>query len=168
MKTIIIKTLGTSLFLFGALAGCKGSQAPDAATASPAPETAAVTTAAPAPAPTPAPEADAPPMAIPDTADGIWQAIDQHSAELKAAIASGALDTVHHHAFAIRDLVAALPAHSPTLPADDQAKLQSEVKFVSTLAARLDETGDAGDKAGTQANYDKLVTVLNGITRTKQ
>ena len=66
-----------------------------------------------------------------------------------------------------RDLVAALPAHSPTLAAGDQSKLQGDIKFVSTLADRLDESGDAGDKAGTQASYDQLVQVLTGITRTK-
>ena len=104
---------------------------------------------------------------VPKTADAIWQAIDTHSSELKAAIESGALDTVHHHAFAIRDLIAALPAHSPATSVDEQTKLQNQVKFVATLADRLDASGDSGDRAGAQSNYDKLVAVLNGITRYK-
>ena len=106
-------------------------------------------------------------MDIPATADAIWVEINKHSAELKATIAGGDLKEVHHHAFAIRDLVAALPSHSPQLPAEDAAKLAGEVKFVSTLADRLDESGDAGDKAGAQASFDQLTTVLTGITRTK-
>lgn len=167
MNLTTVKTIGTGMVLISALVACKGTQAPDA-TSPPAPAIDAPAAAsAPAPEPAMAAEEEAAPLAIPDTADGIWQAIDQHSTELKAVIDSGALAEVHHHAFAIRDLVAALPAHSPTLPAEDQAKLEGEVKFVATLAARLDETGDAGDKAGSQENYDKLVAVLTGITRTK-
>lgn len=170
MNHLPIKLLGLPLFLAGVLAGCQRSQTDGTAatpTASPAPP--ATTTAAPTPAPEPtsAPEKAAAPAAIPDNADAIWQAIDQQSAELKTTIESGSLENVHHQAFAIRDLVAALPAHSPALPADEQTKLQKEVQFVATLADRLDETGDAGDRAGAQANYDKLVVVLNGITRTK-
>lgn len=101
--------------------------------------------------------------AIPETADAILQAIDTKSAELKKTIDSGALDNVHHEAFAIRDLVAALPAKSASLPADKLAKLRGSVKFVATLAERLDATGDAKDLAGTKANYAKLTTVLASI-----
>lgn len=39
------------------------------------------------------------------------------------------------------------------------------MKFVATLAERLDAAGDAGDKADVEANYDKLVAVLGGMTR---
>ena len=171
MNTMTVKHIGASLVLIGALAGCNPGKTPDAASSAPVPtdqaQVAAATPTEPAPAPTQAPEAEGASVTIPNTADGIWQAIDQQSAALKAGIQSGSLKDVHHMAFAIRDLVAALPAHSPTLPAEDQSKLQGEVKFVATLADRLDATGDANDKAGAQANYDKLVTVLNGITRTK-
>lgn len=176
MNVITARNLGTALVLVAALTACKGNQAPpDATTTTPAPAVETAPAPAPAAAATTAPMAEMPmpaegeaaPTSIPDTADAIWQAIDQHKTELKATIDSGSLGEVHHHAFAIRDLVAALPTHSPTLPPEDKAKLDSEVKFVTTLASRLDESGDAGDKAGAQANYDQLVTVLNGITRTK-
>ena len=170
MNIIIVKTFGASFVLIGALAGCSGNKTPDAA-ATPTGPAAEAPTAAATPsetAPTAqAPEAEAPSMQIPATADGIWQAIDKQSADLEAGIQANALKDVHHQAFAIRDLVAALPERSKALSADEQAKLQGEVKFVATLADRLDATGDANDQAGAQANYDKLVTVLNGITRTK-
>jgi hypothetical protein len=169
MNPIRASVLGSALVAIGLLSGCKGSQAPESTATAPTPAPQAAPAAA---TPVPAPEATAAeptatPTSIPGSADAIWQAIDQHNAELKATIATGDLAQVHHHAFAIRDLVAALPAHSPTLPADAQAKLKSEIQFVSTLADRLDESGDAGDRAGSQASYDQLVAVLAGITRTK-
>lgn len=99
-------------------------------------------------------------LKVPATVDGIWAAIDQRSAELDKDIQAGILDEVHVHAFAIRDLTAALPALSKSLPADTLAQLNSNLKFVATLAQRLDTTGDAGDKAGTQANFAKLKTIL--------
>lgn len=99
-------------------------------------------------------------LKVPATVEGIWAAIDRHSAELDKGIQTGVLDEVHLHAFAIRDLAAALPALSKSLPADKLARLNGNLKFVATLAQRLDATGDAGDKAGTQANFAKLKTVL--------
>ena len=161
MNSFSIHSLGLSFVLIAGLTACNSSAPPDAAATAPA------ASAEPASAPADTGEAEAAATAIPDTADGIWQAINQQSSELKATIASGDLKNVHHQAFAIRDLVAALPAHSPALPAEDQAKLQGEIKFVATLADRLDETGDAGDRAGALADYDKLVAVLDGITRYK-
>lgn len=170
MNSARVKNLFPSLVLAAALAGCNADKAPDAASSTIVPanqaQVAAATPTEPTTA-TQAPEAEGASIPIPNTADGIWQAIDQQSAQLKASIRSGSLKDIHHQAFAIRDLVAALPAHSPVLPADEQTKLQDEVKSVATLADRLDTTGDANDKAGAQDNYDRLVAVLNGITRTK-
>jgi hypothetical protein len=169
MKIKHPSSLSSAFVLTGLLAACTSSKTPDEATVAPAP-TAEVAGAPASPAEStaaPTPVADEAPLVIPESADAIWMEIDKHSGELKAAIDGGALDTVHHHAFAIRDLVAALPTHSPSLPAEDQAKLEGEVKFVATLADRLDEAGDAGDKTGAQADYEKLAGVLIGITRAK-
>lgn len=102
-------------------------------------------------------------VVIPATLEGLWQAIDAKSAELKQTIDRGALDQVHHEAFAIRDLVAALPAKSGALPAESLAKVKSSVKFVATLAERLDATGDAKDAAGTKQNFEKLTSVLASL-----
>lgn len=168
MKIMMIKNLGATLVFAGALAGCTASHTPDTASTSTAPSTGTASTPAEhASAPNQASEVEPEAVQIPATADGIWNAIDQQMTELKATIQSGSLKEVHHKAFAIRDLVAALPAQSKALPAEEQTKLESQVKLVATLADRLDATGDANDKAGAQANYDKLVSVLNGITRTK-
>lgn len=101
--------------------------------------------------------------ALPDTAEGLWKAIDAKTVELKKTVDAGTLAKVHHEAYDIRDLVAALPGKSPNLSDPQKAKLQADVKFVATLAERLDASGDANDKAGTQSNYDKLVKVLGDL-----
>jgi hypothetical protein len=100
---------------------------------------------------------------IPATSQAIWQSIDKETEQLAALIQSGKFEEVHHHAFAIRDLVAGLPARSGSLPADKLAQVKANSKFVATLAERLDATGDAKDKAGTESNFRKLQGVLNGI-----
>lgn len=102
-------------------------------------------------------------VTIPATAAEIWKAIDMHMMELQADIKKGTLNKVHVHAFAVRDLVRALPSHSPGLSAEAIAKVTAQVKFVDTLAERLDQTGDANDKAGTEANTAKLENLLKSI-----
>lgn len=100
---------------------------------------------------------------IPASVEGLWHAIDTKTAELQKTIQAGSLDEVHHLAFAVRDLVAALPLRSGKLPADKLARIKGNVKFVATLADRLDAAGDAKDKAGAQANYDKLMKVVGAL-----
>jgi len=100
---------------------------------------------------------------IPATSQAIWQSIDKETEQLATLIQTGKFEEVHHHAFAIRDLVAALPSRSGALPADKVAQVKANGKFVATLAERLDATGDAKDKAGTESNFRKLKGVLGGI-----
>ena len=70
---------------------------------------------------------------------------------------------MHHHAFAIRDLVAALPGKSSALSAENLVEVKSGVKFVAILAERLDASGDAKDAAGTKQNFEKLTTILASL-----
>ncbi len=100
------------------------------------------------------------PVRIPPTAAAVWQAIDQQSAALGKAIQTGAFTEVHHRAFAIRDLAASLPARSGGLPPDKLAQVKANLPFVATLAQRLDATGDAKDRAGTESNFRKLQAIL--------
>lgn len=100
---------------------------------------------------------------IPASSAGIWQAIDEEVEQLDVLIRSGKFEEVHHHAYAIRDLAAALPARSASLPADKLAQVKANNKFVATLAGRLDATGDAKDKAGTGSNFEKLKSVLKAL-----
>ncbi len=102
-------------------------------------------------------------IVIPATLEGLWQAIDAKTTELKKSIDTSALDQVHHEAYAIRDLVAVLPGKSSALPPERLAKVKAGVKFVATLTERLDATGDAKDAAGTKQNFEKLTTVLASL-----
>jgi len=98
---------------------------------------------------------------IPATVPAIWKAIDEQVAMLDKVINNNQLDKVHHHAFAIRDLVAALPQHSQALPAKQLATVKSYTKHVATVAKRLDASGDSNDKSGTVANFKKLKKLLS-------
>ncbi len=100
---------------------------------------------------------------IPATSEAIWRSIDKETELLNALIQAGKFEEVHHRAFAIRDLVAALPSRSGSLPPDRLAQVKANVQFVATLAKRLDATGDAKDKAGTESNFKKLQGVLGAI-----
>lgn len=106
------------------------------------------------------PEAATP---IPVTSEAVWQSIDHETGRLAMAIRTGKLDEVHHRAFAIRDLVAALPTRSGKMPAEKLAQVKANTKFVATLVARLDTAGDANDKAATEVNFQKLKDVLKTI-----
>lgn len=99
---------------------------------------------------------------IPDTVSGIWQEVKEHEEELGKAITAKKLDGVHEVAFEIRDMVNALLGKSK-LDADKMTKLKSNAKFVAALATRLDESGDAKDQAGTEANFKKLQGILKTI-----
>jgi CRISPR/Cas system CSM-associated protein Csm2 small subunit len=110
----------------------------------------------------PAAEADKP-VTIPDTPVAIMQSIANETEEMSKLIQAGTLKDLHHHAFAIRDLVAALPAHSAQLPAAKLSKVKAGSKFVATLAERLDAAGDADDKTASEANFGKLKNVLASI-----
>jgi rubrerythrin len=103
------------------------------------------------------------PTVIPATAAGVLQAISEEETNLDKTITDKKLEDVHHHAFAIRDLVNALPEKSSALAADKLAKLKANAKFVTALAGRLDESGDAKDQAATEANFKKLQGLLKQI-----
>ncbi|HAT7823879.1 TPA: transporter [Legionella pneumophila] len=100
---------------------------------------------------------------IPTTIPAIWEAIDEHAAAINKALANNQLSTIHQHAFAIRDLVKALPSLSKNLSEEQLKNLQLNVGYTEQLAKRLDKTGDANDKEGTVANWQKLQKVLTLI-----
>ena len=98
---------------------------------------------------------------IPDTVEAIFKAIHEHHMELTATVKGKKLAEVHHHAFAIRDLANALPAKAA---ADKKKAVEGTAKNITKLAGELDESGDAGDQAKTEANLKKmdgLLTVLD-------
>ena len=100
---------------------------------------------------------------IPDTSASILKKLKGREDELAKTITDKKLDDVHHHAFAIRDLVNVLPDESKDLAADKLSKLKANAKFVASLADRLDKSGDANDQAGTESNLKKLQAILKEI-----
>ncbi|MFC7781256.1 transporter [Legionella taurinensis] len=101
-----------------------------------------------------------PAQSIPKTIPAIWEAIDKHGASINQALSDNHLTSIHEHAFAIRDLANALPALSKDLSEEQKKTLQQNLSYVGQLATRLDKTGDANDKEGTEANWQKLQKVL--------
>ena len=97
------------------------------------------------------------------TVAGIWTQIEGEQGKLTAAIQNGQLKDVHHLAFGIRDLVAALADKASAASPASAAKLKGLVGQVKASASKLDELGDAGNLSGTQAEYAKLNTILDAI-----
>ena len=97
------------------------------------------------------------------TAGELWRKIKSREEELGRLVQAKDLAKIHEVAFAIRDLVAAMPDQSAQLPPERLAKLNGNVKFVATLAERLDTTGDAQDQVGTEQNFKQLQSVLATI-----
>jgi len=100
---------------------------------------------------------------IPNTAPEIWKEVLTQQEALSAIIKEKKLSEVHKTAFTIRDLVNALPGKSKELSAEKLERVQSAGKQVEKLASSLDETGDANDQPGTEANFKKLQGVLKLI-----
>ncbi|HAT7052161.1 transporter [Legionella pneumophila serogroup 1] len=101
-----------------------------------------------------------PTQSIPKTIPAIWQAVDKHAVSIEKAITDNQLTSIHEHAFAIRDLVNALPPLSTDLSDEQKKTLQNNLSYVDQLATRLDKTGDSKDKEGTQTNWQKLQKIL--------
>ena len=93
----------------------------------------------------------------------LWHGVKAHEAELARLVQAKELGKVHEVAFALRDLVAAMPNKSAELPPEKLAKLQGNAKYVATLAARLDVAGDANDQAATELKFKQLQSVLAAI-----
>lgn len=89
------------------------------------------------------------PAAVPE----IWKKIHQQQAELIKTVAAKDLGEAHDHAFAIRDLVKALPAK---LPAESKAAAEAGAQEIRKLAADIDKSGAAGAQKATEANVKKL------------
>ena len=90
---------------------------------------------------------------IPATVEEIWKAIHKQQAELVSTVAKKDLGEAHDHAFAIRDLVKALPTK---VSAENKTKAEAGAKEISKLAADIDKSGAAGAQKATEANVKKM------------
>ena len=108
-------------------------------------------------------EAQTAKIEVPKALPAVWGAILGHQKDLHDVLAAKKLDEVHHHAFAVRDLVAAMPVKSTMLAAEKKTALKKSVSRVSSLAKLLDEAGDAGDSVKVAALTVKLDAELKSI-----
>ena len=99
---------------------------------------------------------------VPETVEGIIEAIHKAHGELAEVVKAKKLADVHHKAFAVRDLANALPAK---VAADKKARVEGSVKNIAKLAEDLDKTGDDNNQAGTEANLKKLDGVLMALEK---
>ena len=122
-------------------------------------------------APKPAPEADGGGHShftkIPATVELIWKEIQKQQGKLASVVAKKDLGEGHDHAFAIRDLVKALPAK---VSAENKAKAEAGAKEITKLAADIDKSGAAGAQKATEANVKKMdaaIAALQASLKTK-
>lgn len=69
-------------------------------------------------------------VTIPSTIPAIWKAIDEQAVSINQALKDNQLTSIHEHAFAIRDLVNALPALSKDLSEEQKKILQTNLGSV--------------------------------------
>ena len=99
-------------------------------------------------------------VAIPATVPAIWTEINKHQTELTQVVQTKKLAEVHHHAYAIRDLVAALPAKAA---ADKKARVEGASKNMASLADKLDAAGDNNKQADAEAGLKQLDALLKQL-----
>ena len=109
------------------------------------------------PAQKPAPEAEGGGHShftkIPATVELIWKEIQKQQGKLASVVAKKDLGEAHDHAFAIRDLVKALPGK---VSAENKSKAETGAKEITKLATDIDKSGAAGAQKATEANVKKM------------
>ena len=96
-------------------------------------------------------------LEIPATVAGIIDKIHHIHHELGETVEEKRLADVHQQAFAIRDLANALPGK---VAADKKTKVGQTVTQIGEIAVELDNSGDSGKQAQTEANLKKLDGLL--------
>ena len=97
---------------------------------------------------------------IPATTEEIWKEIDKQQLRLASTVAKKDLGEAHDHAFAIRDLVKALPAK---VPVENKAKAEESAKEIAVIALDIDKSGAAGAQKATEENVKKMETAIKGL-----
>jgi hypothetical protein len=90
---------------------------------------------------------------IPVTVEDIWKKIHEQQGKLTSVVAQKDLGEAHDHAFAIRDLVKALPAK---VAAELKTKAEEGSKEITKLAADIDKSSAAKAQKATEANVKKM------------
>jgi hypothetical protein len=99
---------------------------------------------------------------IPPTVDEIWKEIDKQQGKLAKVVEAKDLGEAHDHAFAIRDLVKALPTK---LPPENKTKAEESSKEITQIAAEIDKSGAAGAQKATEASVKKMTTAITALKK---
>ena len=90
---------------------------------------------------------------IPATVEDIWKKIHEQQGKLISVVTQKDLGEAHDHAFAIRDLVKALPAK---VPAENKSKAEEGAKEITKIAADIDKSSAAKAQKATEAKVKKM------------
>ena len=96
----------------------------------------------------------------PPTVEEIWAAIHKQQSKLKDVVEKKDLGEAHDHAFAIRDLVKALPEK---IAAEHKTTAETSAKEIAKLAADIDKSGAAGAQKATEENVKKLDAAVKAL-----
>ncbi len=102
---------------------------------------------------------------IPETTVAIIAEVDEQLGALDNVVAGGKLEQVHEIAFAIRDLLVALPGTMGSVSPDASAPLETALGKIRQQAALLDKYGDAGNAAQTKTVLVKFKSEIEGIKK---
>ncbi len=104
---------------------------------------------------------------IPATVEGIWKEIKKQQGRLVSVVAKKDLGEAHDHAFAVRDLVKALPGK---VAAEYKNKAEASAKEIKRIASDIDKASAARAQKATEANVKKMdaaIAALQANLRTK-
>jgi hypothetical protein len=92
-----------------------------------------------------------------------WGHVEEARAQLDKAVESNNFSEVHDAAVKIRDSINALPGKSAALATDKRETLNSQVKEVDRLAAKLGEAGHANNTEAMHENHKALNAALDQV-----
>jgi hypothetical protein len=97
---------------------------------------------------------------IPEAVEDVWKEIHKQHGKLVATVAKKDLGEAHDHAFAIRDLVKALPGK---VSADNKTKAEESAKEIAKIAGDIDKSGAAGAQKATETNVKKMEEAIKEL-----
>lgn len=97
---------------------------------------------------------------VPTTTEEIWKAVADQQTKLNAVVAKNDLGEAHDHAYAIRDLVRALPGMVPAASKVDTEKAAGEI---AKLATAIDKSSAAGAQKATEADVKDLDAAVESL-----
>jgi hypothetical protein len=99
---------------------------------------------------------------IPEKVEDVWKEIHKHKKLLGEVVEKKDLGEAHDHAFAIRDLVKALPGKVQT---DSKSKAEESSKEITKIAAAIDKSGAARAQKTTEDNVKKMNDAIAALEK---